>query len=72
MGTQTAREHTARWDGKDATGRAVSSGVYRYELRVGTSTKCLKMVLVRKQGVHKNPQLYKHIKYHKANTPEGV
>jgi len=33
-----AGSHRVRWDGKDAHGRPVASGVYLYQLRVGPST----------------------------------
>ena len=39
--------YSVRWDGVDVTGKAVSSGVYLYELRVGTTSQCRKMVVVR-------------------------
>jgi spore coat protein A len=40
-------EHAVTWDGKDALGNQVSSGVYFYKLNAGTSTHVKKMVLTR-------------------------
>jgi predicted outer membrane repeat protein len=39
--------HSVMWDGRDATGRAVSSGVYVYRLTTGNETKARRMVLLR-------------------------
>jgi hypothetical protein len=40
-------EVRVRWDGKDESGRGVSSGVYFYELRIGNERVSRKMVLLR-------------------------
>jgi hypothetical protein len=42
-----AGPHRARWDGRDSSGRAVSSGVYYYRLRAGNFENSRKMVLLR-------------------------
>jgi spore coat protein A len=42
-----AGEHVVGWDGKDALGNSVSSGVYFYKLNAGVSTQVKKMVLLR-------------------------
>ena len=42
-----AGQHAEFWDGKDANGRAVASGVYFYRFDTGTFTQTRKMVLVR-------------------------
>jgi hypothetical protein len=42
-----AGEHSARWDGLDAKGAAVSSGTYIYQLRAGSSEFSGKLSLVR-------------------------
>ena len=39
--------HAIRWDGKDATGKAVASGVYFVRLRTETATETHKMMLVK-------------------------
>ena len=44
---QPAASHTIRWDGKDNTGIAVSSGVYLYRLTAGRFCETRKMVLIR-------------------------
>jgi hypothetical protein len=46
-GEQGAGPHSVMWDGKDATGRAVSSGVYFYRLTAGRKTISRKMVLLK-------------------------
>lgn len=42
-----AGRHSASWDGRDESGRAVSAGIYLYRLRAGGGTLAGKMVLVR-------------------------
>ena len=42
-----AGKHSVIWDGKDANGRAVSSGVYVYRLTTPSITKTSKMLLVK-------------------------
>jgi len=39
--------HTATWDGRDAFGREVASGVYYYQLTTGSLTRTGRMVLLR-------------------------
>lgn len=46
-GKQKAGYYNAVWDGKDASGRLVSSGVYFYRLDAGGFTKTNKLVMVR-------------------------
>jgi hypothetical protein len=46
-GGQKAGSHSVKWDGKDASGRAVSSGVYFYRLTAGRKTMSRKMVLLK-------------------------
>ncbi|MEA3296903.1 MAG: T9SS type A sorting domain-containing protein [candidate division Zixibacteria bacterium] len=46
-GDKTAGNHTASWNGKDASGSPVSSGVYFYRLTAGTLVESRKMILVR-------------------------
>lgn len=43
---QPAGAHTARWDGTDASGRAVGAGVYIYRLTSGGQAMSRRMVLV--------------------------
>jgi flagellar hook assembly protein FlgD len=40
-------EYSIRWDGRDAHGNAVATGVYLYQLRVDESTSIKKMTLLR-------------------------
>jgi hypothetical protein len=44
---QVAGEKSLVWDGRDDTGKAVSSGIYIYRLRAGAYVKSRKMVLIR-------------------------
>lgn len=46
-GNQTAGEHSIVWDGVDASGAMVASGVYFYRLTVGEQSATRKFVLVR-------------------------
>jgi photosystem II stability/assembly factor-like uncharacterized protein len=46
-GTQAAGEHEIEWDGKDASGKVVASGVYFCRLRAGTQSVAMKMVLLK-------------------------
>jgi hypothetical protein len=43
----TAGRHLATWDGTDASGRSVASGVYFYRLRAGAFDASRKMVLLK-------------------------
>ena len=45
-GERSAGAHTARWDGTDATGRAVGAGVYIYRLSSGGMRVSRRMVLI--------------------------
>jgi hypothetical protein len=47
QGMRDAGTHRAEWDGRDADGRAVGSGVYFYRLEGAPSIAAKKMVLVR-------------------------
>ena len=38
--------HTRRWDGRDAQGRAVASGVYLYQLQTAAGTRSKRMTLL--------------------------
>jgi hypothetical protein len=42
-----AGEHRARWDGRDARGHAVASGIYVARLQVGSEVSTRRLVLVR-------------------------
>jgi choice-of-anchor B domain-containing protein len=44
---QGAGPHSVSWDGRSATGQAVASGVYFYELRSGNMREARKMVVAR-------------------------
>jgi hypothetical protein len=46
-GFMNAGDHTAHWDGKDKSGRSVSSGTYMAALQTGDHWKIQKMMLVR-------------------------
>jgi hypothetical protein len=46
-GVVSAGAHSARWDGRDDDGRAVSSGVYLARLRSGTTVHTTRLVLLR-------------------------
>ncbi|NKB70577.1 MAG: T9SS type A sorting domain-containing protein [Candidatus Latescibacteria bacterium] len=46
-GFARAGEHRAVWDGRDAAGRAVASGVYLARLQVGPNSQVRKIVLLR-------------------------
>ncbi len=46
-GSVTAGAHEARWDGRDAAGRAVAGGVYFYRLASGGDVLTRKLVMVR-------------------------
>jgi hypothetical protein len=46
-GRQEAGEHKIRWDGQDANGQDVASGLYFCRMEVGKFRKTVKMVLVR-------------------------
>jgi flagellar hook assembly protein FlgD len=45
--TQPAGEHAARWDGRDATDRPVSTGLYLYRLHAGTYHAVGRMLLTK-------------------------
>ncbi len=44
---QTQGWHAQVWDGKDASGHLVSSGMYLYRLKAGTFSKTMKMLYLR-------------------------
>ena len=44
---QSAGKHTAEWDGRDANGHSVASGVYLYRLQAGGFVQTKKMVLAK-------------------------
>ena len=44
---QNAGRHQVRWDGRDRSGRPVSSGVYIYRLKAGEFQQSRKMILLR-------------------------
>jgi flagellar hook assembly protein FlgD len=46
-GTRAPGEHQIEWDGKDASGRDVASGVYFCRLRAGKQNVAVKMVLLK-------------------------
>ncbi|PWB68989.1 hypothetical protein C3F09_10740 [candidate division GN15 bacterium] len=45
--TLSAGEHRVTWDGRDARGNQVASGVYLYRLTAGTSSQSKKMLLLK-------------------------
>jgi hypothetical protein len=45
--SRPAGEHTAGWDGRDASGRSLSAGVYVVRLRAGDVTESRKVLLLR-------------------------
>jgi hypothetical protein len=45
-GTEEAKVHEVRWDGRDATGREVGAGVYVARLEAGPFTATRKLVVV--------------------------
>ena len=47
QGPSAAGTFSVRWDGRDQTGRAVTSGVYLYQLRAGEYTEVRKLLLLR-------------------------
>ena len=47
QGPSAAGTFSVRWDGRDQAGRAVTSGVYLYQLRAGEYTKVRKLLLLR-------------------------
>lgn len=46
-GQRNAGEHFVNWDGKDASGKFVSSGVYYYRLEADGIARTKKMTLVK-------------------------
>ncbi|NQV30188.1 MAG: T9SS type A sorting domain-containing protein [Candidatus Marinimicrobia bacterium] len=46
-GLESQGWHTQAWDGKDASGHLVSSGMYLYRLNAGTFSKTMKMVYLK-------------------------
>ena len=46
-GSQAAGQYQVRWDGRDASGYQVTSGVYLYRLVAGTEVAIRKMILVK-------------------------
>ena len=47
QGSSAAGTFSVRWDGRDQAGRAVTSGVYLYQLRAGEYTEVRKLLLLR-------------------------
>lgn len=45
-GFQAAGDHALNWDGRDAAGQRVSSGVYLYRLKTATGVQTRKMILM--------------------------
>ncbi len=46
-GTKAAGYYEAVWDGKNAAGQLVSSGLYVYRLETKTGVKAMKMLLIK-------------------------
>ena len=46
QGSSAAGTFSVRWDGRDQAGRAVTSGVYLYQLRAGEYTEVRKLLLL--------------------------
>ncbi|HIE26987.1 TPA: T9SS type A sorting domain-containing protein [Candidatus Poribacteria bacterium] len=46
-GTYITKSGAAYWDGKDATGEAVSSGIYFYQIKAGEFSATRKMLMVK-------------------------
>jgi hypothetical protein len=44
---QNVGDHSVQWDGKDAYGQPVSSGIYLYQLQAGASTQTKHMLLIK-------------------------
>jgi len=47
QGDYRAGAHVLRWDGRDANGGELGSGVYFYRLRAGVEVRTLRMVLLK-------------------------
>ena len=45
--TAPSGTHTTTWDGRDASGRNVASGIYFYRLQVDESASTRQMILIR-------------------------
>ncbi len=45
--SQSSGPHRVDWDGRDAAGKTVSSGVYLYRLKAGESVQSKKMILLK-------------------------
>jgi flagellar hook assembly protein FlgD len=42
-----AGRHTVMWDGRDATGQPVASGLYLYRMEAGSFSQTNRMMLIR-------------------------